>query len=590
MTAATQLYQEFLSKILRLKMESDGLTTYMFCPESLRLAEDINQLSSNPAMIEHLIELLKEFKKAVEEILQPKTPPQSGEASSDLSKQPASPMSKLQPVLPSYTPKPKIIVQIPNAQSGSPYSQVVKIDSDSTCSWQVTDIKIPTTLAGLSFDAKTQTLSGNPESSGEFELNLSIKNNLDSFTHVTQYIFLVNADPRSLWKILEPVSDSLFFKPHSDQQHIVKQDFQMVAASRRGRSHEHGGTFRDDDYHMHYDDTSGFGIIVVADGAGSANFSRQGSKIAAEACERCLLDQVGGWEEIKKSIIKWSNADSENTRVINNHFYYFFQSVVKLAVENIENEAKRVEAKARDFATTLLVTVFYRFDNKLFVASFWVGDGAIAVYGPRGKVRIMGSPDGGEYAGQTQFLDSSILNSVDFGKRIRVGCFEDTSSLILMTDGVSDPYFDTDHHLQKSEIWDGLWDEIAPLCIRPKPEYALLDWLHFFVKGHHDDRTLAMLWHDIDSEKASFPVPADSVATMVDANPSIAYTSTSAHLPNTLATEDTPPDQLIQTNHNFVVEPVAPNRVEAMALTDTTTQTKAIADSVSPESEAGATV
>ena len=100
MTAATQLYQEFLSKILWLKLESDGLTTYLFCPDSLRLAEDIHQLSSNPAMIEHLIELLKAFKKSVEGVLQPKTLPQSGEASSDLSKQPASPMSKLQPVLP----------------------------------------------------------------------------------------------------------------------------------------------------------------------------------------------------------------------------------------------------------------------------------------------------------------------------------------------------------------------------------------------------------------------------------------------------------------------------------------------------------
>lgn len=555
MTTATQLYQEFLSKTLQLKLESDGLTTYLFCPESLRLADDLNQLSSDPAMIDHLIELLKEFKKSVERrILQQKISAQSGEASSDLSKQPAISMNKSQPVSSSHKPKPKIIVQTPNAQSGSPYSQVVKIDSDPTYFWRITDIKIPPTLNGLLFDAKTQTLSGTPENSGDFELSLSLKNDLDSFTHVTQHIFLVNADPRSLWKVLEPVSNSVFFKPHTDQQHIVKKDFQMIAASRRGRSHEHSGTFRDDDYHMHYDDTSGFGIIVVADGAGSANFSRQGSKIAAQTCGRCLLDQVGGWQEIKKSIMKWNNADSENTRIINNHFYYFFQSVVKLAVENIENEAKQAEAKIRDFATTLLATVFYRFDNKLFVASFWVGDGAIAVYGPRGKVRIMGTPDGGEYAGQTQFLDSSVLNSVDFGKRIRVGCFEDTSSLMLMTDGVSDPYFDTDHHLQKSEIWDSLWDEVSPLCVKPKPEYALLDWLHFFVKGHHDDRTLAMLWNDIASEKSHVPA------------------------------------QHSQTNRNIVVESATPNQIEAIGQTDTTTQNEAMASRVGSESKIGEVV
>lgn len=46
-------------------------------------------------------------------------------------------------------------------------------------------------------------------------------------------------------------------------------------------------------------------------------------------------------------------------------------------------------------------------------------------------------PDGGEYAGQTRFLDRSIAQ--DFTNRLKIGCFTDVDAILLMTDGISDP-------------------------------------------------------------------------------------------------------------------------------------------------------
>jgi hypothetical protein len=123
-----------------------------------------------------------------------------------------------------------------------------------------------------------------------------------------------------------------------------------------------------------------------------------------------------------------------------------------------------------------------------------MGDGAIAAYGPRGKIRLMGTPDGGEFAGQTRFLDGNVLKDQDFGNRVKIGKWQDISAVLLMTDGVSDPYFETDNGLADPARWDVLWDEIQPLLNDTAPDAKLLDWLHFFKPGHHDDRTIALLW------------------------------------------------------------------------------------------------
>ena len=61
-----------------------------------------------------------------------------------------------------------------------------------------------------------------------------------------------------------------------------------------------------------------------------------------------------------------------------------------------------------------------------------------------------------------------------------------------MTDGVSDPKFHTDIQLNSFEAWEKFWFELHMPLQSQKPEKSLEEWLDFFSKGEHDDRTLAM--------------------------------------------------------------------------------------------------
>ena len=149
---------------------------------------------------------------------------------------------------------------------------------------------------------------------------------------------------------------------------------------------------------------------------------------------------------------------------------------------------------AKEYSTTLLAAAVRKIGNSLFIASFWMGDGAICVYGPKGKIRLMGTPDSGEFAGQTRFLDRAALSDQGFSNRIRIGLYQDIQSVMLMTDGVSDPRFETDNELNDPNKWDSLWDEILPHLQSESPDVNMVQWLDFLTPGHHDDRTIALLW------------------------------------------------------------------------------------------------
>ncbi|HAS9375533.1 TPA: protein phosphatase 2C domain-containing protein, partial [Enterobacter hormaechei] len=207
-----------------------------------------------------------------------------------------------------------------------------------------------------------------------------------------------------------------------------------------------------------------------------------------------LLNQLSGVKgvHLKQHITAWEGSDQQAT--INAMLHHFKQAAT-LAVNSIQNEAICAEQPVKSYSTTLLATVALRTDNELFAAAFWLGDGAIGAYSPSGKVRILGNPDSGEYAGQTRFLDQSIIADPSFSGRISVGKWNDVSHLILMTDGVSDPLFETDNGLRSDEKWTRLVDELNPVLTDASiaPE-RLGDWLNFFSTGNHDDRTIAVLW------------------------------------------------------------------------------------------------
>ncbi|EEY7861525.1 protein phosphatase 2C domain-containing protein [Escherichia coli] len=393
-------------------------------------------------------------------------------------------------VPPAVPPRAKII--IPNARAGERFSSPVAIVLDEGQQATVRDVVFPRNI-GLTFDKEHKLLTGTPTENGDIELSV-LWSCASHDECETKQLFIVNPDPRSLWKVVEPPADASYPKSHLDAAGLVRGDIRIAAASRRGRSHEHAGSFRDDDFYINHCQETGWSVMLVADGAGSAVNSREGSRIAVQTAGDYLFNQLSGLKGIhlKQHITAWEGSDQQAT--IKAMLHHFKQAAT-LAVNSIQNEAICAEQPVKSYSTTLLATVALRTDKELFAAAFWLGDGAIDAYSPSGKVRILGNPDSGEYAGQTRFLDQSIIADPSFSSRISVGKWNDVSHLILMTDGVSDPLFETDNGLRSDEKWTRLLDELIPVLTDASiaPE-RLGDWLNFFSTGNHDDRTIAVLW------------------------------------------------------------------------------------------------
>lgn len=347
------------------------------------------------------------------------------------------------------------------------------------------------------FDEESQTVRGEPEHAEEFEFTFQYS--MDNATHSGRCKLNIIPDPRSLWKVLDPEEGQPFIKDHTDQHLISTEKFDLIAASRRGRSHEHAGTFRDDDFSLFYIPDTEWSVITVADGAGSAIYSREGSRIAVDIVEKQFygylnVDTIASLEE---DLSQWQIGQQDEVtkqiaKKLNEQFFNVYYDIYKSIIEEIELQAKVSNVPAKAFSTTLLVAVVRQYQNRTFISTFSVGDGAIAVYS-RDSVRLMNVADGGEYAGQTQFLDRSIAS--DFGNRIKIGHFNDIDAVLVMTDGISDPIFETEVGLGQHPLWTKMYQEIEPLFHQPDADVALLEWMHFFKPGHHDDRTMAVLWN-----------------------------------------------------------------------------------------------
>ena len=348
---------------------------------------------------------------------------------------------------------------------------------------------------GLLFDVPSCEFRGVPTAAGEHAVSVRWTLGGDTI-HTSECLLFVNPDPRSLWKQIEPPADDPYFKPNTDAALIEGMGFRIAAASRRGRSHAHVGGFRDDDFFVHHHAPSGWSLLIVADGAGSAKSARWGSKLAVAASGEHIASQLAGSFGAKmcEALANWSSDMASTSQAMQLDFCRLFQEASQRAVDAIETEAASQGVPAKDYATTLLAAAVRRDANHTFLAAFWLGDGVIAAYGPRGKVRLMGMPDSGEFAGQTRFLDRAALTDPEFGKRIVLRRCADLAGVVLMTDGISDPRFETDNGLADAAKWDALWDEMGPSLASSEPQKALLEWLHFFTPGHHDDRTLAVLW------------------------------------------------------------------------------------------------
>ena len=200
--------------------------------------------------------------------------------------------------------------------------------------------------------------------------------------------------------------------------------------------------------------------------------------------------------EVKLKACQVDPSNQEKNAAVKTALYHIIGQGIVAARNAIIERSKQEEHEVRDYSTTLIFALVKKFDFGYFIASYSVGDGAVALHKKDTYVKTLLDPDGGEFAGQTRFITmSEIIESADIWKRIRFEFNNDFTSLFLMTDGVSDPVFETDSNLLKTELWDKMYADISEKVTFGAADSGqqLAEWLDFWSQGNHDDRTIAVL-------------------------------------------------------------------------------------------------
>jgi serine/threonine protein phosphatase PrpC len=364
---------------------------------------------------------------------------------------------------------------------------------------------------GITFNAEENRFFGIPKEAGEHTILFLFKlkdSTVEQPFNEKEIKLIINPDPKSLWVEKDSNKSDPYWKKDIDAAHSELSSRQLVIASKRGRSHAQEGIFRDDDFSYAFFEGSGWGLIAVADGAGGSKYSRKGSQIACQE----LIKYFENVEKEKLTDIEYAihenfiNSSEENQKKLSGLFIELLGSAALWAQIKIRDEAIANNSVIKDYSTTLIFALVKRYENSFVIASFWVGDGGIGIYNKdKNSVTILGTPDSGEFAGQTRFLTmNDIFTDGAYASRVRFKIVDDFTALILMTDGITDPKFQTDNNLNKIEYWHELWADLNGTnqdncnVDFSKPlvdiQQDLINWLDFWSPGNHDDRTIAILF------------------------------------------------------------------------------------------------
>ena len=241
--------------------------------------------------------------------------------------------------------------------------------------------------------------------------------------------------------------------------------WRVVRASVQGTSHSKTCQPCQDSSSVGENAPAGMLVAAVADGAGSAELSADGSRIAACA------------------------ATQRATRLLRNHVHPLYEGVleeilreaVHFARKALEAEAQRQNKSLRNFATTLIVAIC----APGITGAAQIGDGAMVTADKRmprddedGCYTLFSAPQRGEYTNTTNFITSSDWqNSLDVRTR-RGG----VSRLAMFTDGIQSialnaasdnaphaPFFDPLFGwAEKQEDTDAAGDNLAAFLSSPR--------------------------------------------------------------------------------------------------------------------------
>ena len=402
-------------------------------------------------------------------------------------------------------------VQIPNGTVGKAYEAVLDF---SKLGWGdfVYHTLEGTDSVGVNYDSVHHKITGTPIQSGDIKLKLKyrLQNEQDNSELNEKTIsFIINPDPKSLWKNIPSNRDDPYWK--EDDLAVVSElgDKHIVVASKRGRSHANVGSFRDDDFAFKYFEQTGWSVIAVADGAGSAKLSRKGSAIACSAVIDYFTENLAGTAFADFDILLKEHNDqmTADTQKKLSHFVYNNLGQAALNVhKKLDDFANNISIPIKDLHSTLIFVLIKKYDFGYAVLSFGVGDCPIGLLNKdMSEIWLMNWLDVGEFGGGTRFITMpEIFKSDKFSTRFGYKLVNDFSYLALMTDGIYDPKFVVEANLEKIDSWKTFIEDLKGENTEGiKVDFStenkhvaeqLSSWMDFWSAGNHDDRTLAIVF------------------------------------------------------------------------------------------------
>jgi hypothetical protein len=295
----------------------------------------------------------------------------------------------------------------------------------------------------------------------------------------------------------------------------------LIGARVRGKKHKHEGTNCDDWFAM--ESPGKWNIIAVSDGAGSKRFSRVGARVSSEAAVEYLKEQLGNFNlEIKGEGNDFAR-DPETYQFVNKDLAFIEESLhtaffkayhaMELAVkERMEGEEASVyqeilhrDLEVNDLSCTLLLAVQTMLNGKSFILACQIGDGATVAIteNPNHPVFVLGTSDGGQYSGETDFLTSRKFEKKNYLLSRTYPCYGTIKALLVMTDGVADDYFPSNERMNL--LYEDLCREKIIVKVEEE-DYAaqaerLENWIDSYqVRGSFDDRTLVIAYKGDQNE------------------------------------------------------------------------------------------
>lgn len=417
-------------------------------------------------------------------------------------------------------------IVLPNATQGKPYTATMDLKDlnlSDLAHWELKGLQ----EIGLDYDKTAKVIEGTPSESGnlKFEFLFKLRSEQEDTPLNEKFInLIVNPDPKTLWKNIPTDKEDIFWKEDNVSTFSKLGEKHIVVSSKRGRSHQNVGSFREDDFSFEYIESTGWSIVAVADGAGSYSLSRKGSLLACEGVTDYFRENTDDdkFRELETNLEKFNETKDEilleETKKLSKQILYkatlhVHNTIKKHSESTIQNHpALFNNSKAKSpldyYHSTLIFALYKKYDFGYVVLTFGVGDCPIALMNShQTETKMLNWLDVGEFGGGTRFITQpEIFHSTErpMATRFNFTVVSDFSHLFLMSDGIYDPKFVVEANLEKHEKWmeflsdlGGKNEDNRQVIFDPENQditQQLSEWMDFWSAGNHDDRTLAIIF------------------------------------------------------------------------------------------------